>query len=379
MNAEESTSHNAGNPFRRYLYTCFVALIAVLAFFVLREDARQPADPGIRAGHDHVWADESTCIDCHTEAESFWETGHANTLRPAVSKESLALLTALGDDQHVQGEGTRIHYNADEGFVTAVNEYNNVKSEVMLDWCFGSGHHACTWVATLTDGRGASDLLEFRWSSYEHGKFVDVTPGQPLKRGDGHLEGLGMLHDPSKARQCFSCHATQLTVEQGYIDSQSIRAGVTCQKCHGARQRHVETDGQETGLSWKSVSQQEAINRCAECHRRANEQDPKDVTPQNADIVRFQPVGLVQSKCFNASSMTCTTCHDPHRTLSAQKSRGIWQCIQCHSSESDAHTSCAAGHVDDCLQCHMPAIRMESPLTFTDHWIRVRNDPGPQE
>lgn len=108
-------------------------------------------------------------------------------------------------------------------------------------------------------------------------------------------------------------------------------------------------------------------------HRRADEQNPEDIRPGNVDIVRFQPVGLTQSPCFRSSpEMTCVTCHDPHRPLEAQDSLGIWQCVQCHDSAHQDQTTCSAGHRDDCLRCHMPKVRLDSPIRFTDHWIRVR-------
>jgi hypothetical protein len=161
-------------------------------------------------------------------------------------------------------------------------------------------------------------------------------------------------------------------MHQGRIDGSGIRAGVTCQRCHGPRAAHVASEGAVSGLSWRDVGQQEAINRCAQCHRRAEEQGSESITPENVDIVRFQPVGLVQSACYRRSAgMTCTTCHDPHRPMEDQDSLGIWQCVQCHDPEHDDQTMCGAGRTDACLDCHMPRRRMDAPLQFTDHWIRV--------
>ena len=47
---------------------------------VSRPAAPEPVDTVLR---DDGWADEQTCADCHEQAETFWQTGHANTLQPA--------------------------------------------------------------------------------------------------------------------------------------------------------------------------------------------------------------------------------------------------------------------------------------------------------
>ena len=47
---------------------------------------------------------------------------------------------------------------------------------------------------------------------------------------------------------------------------------------------------------------------------------------------------------------------------------------QVMSGNVDEYASrCAAGHVDGCLQCHMPKVPLNRSVSFTDHWIRVRS------
>ena len=106
---------------------------------------------------------------------------------------------------------------------------------------------------------------------------------------------------------------------------------------------------------------------------RPEEVDADELRADDPDLARFQPVGLIRSKCFTVSQkMTCTTCHDPHRPLEAQDSLGDWQCIQCHDPAESSDTLCKAGQPENCLQCHMPKVQSTDPLRFTDHWIRVR-------
>lgn len=317
------------------------------------------------------WADESRCSECHEQAESFWDTGHAQTLRRAEAPGSRTVLTRLAEAIEASSESLSLEYRDDA--IVAVSKIDGRQSELELDWCFGSGHHAMTWVGLLEDSWGATDLVEFRWTWFRDIDGFAITPGQPNSLGSSHFAGLGMQFDHPKTRRCFACHATQLSIDEGRLDLHTMRPGVTCQRCHGPMGKHVETDGDTVSFTWRGISQEESIRRCAQCHRLADEQAPEDIRPDNPHIARFQPVGLVQSPCFQSSpEMTCLTCHDPHRPLSAQDSLGDWQCIQCHDPQVTKQTLCSAGFRENCLQCHMPKVRGSSPLHFTDHWIRVR-------
>lgn len=351
-----------------------IVVALVFGVFALwRISAPHSAKPQDRIAVSSGWADEQRCVECHQQAVDFGRTGHARTLRLAVDVDSVVHLRRLSEDAPQLDEALRLHFSDDH--VHAVDSGHGVDRQLPLDWCFGSGRHACTWVGTLSDSWGTTDLVEFRWTWYSALERFDVTPGQPPTRGDDHFGGLGVLFDHPKARRCFACHASFLPMHEGRLDESKIKAGVTCQRCHGPQQKHVKSGGAFVPESLHRLSQSESVRRCAQCHRSADEQSSADITRENREIVRFQPVGLVQSACFQKSStLTCVTCHDPHRPLEAQDSGGIWQCVQCHDSTKPDRTACQAGHRENCLKCHMPKVRGAAPLFFTDHWIRVRHD-----
>lgn len=351
------------------------ALILVAASFV-----RMTVQPGIRdagntddlIGASAGWADESRCVDCHEQALEFHRTGHANTLLPASDQDSLELLRELAGSPI--GTREQVAVSADDGQVRLHRTSDGITSSVTLDWCVGSGAHARTWISTLPDALGSTDLLELRWTWFRSGEDFVSTPGHPEFTGNGAIARMGLLFDGPRAWRCFSCHATRLPEADGAIGESQIAAGVTCQRCHGPRARHVASEGNYHDPAWVAGDRDESVAKCAQCHRRPDEFDAAEVRPDNPDIVRFQPVGLLQSRCFTESQMTCTTCHDPHRPMSEQDSRNIRQCVQCHDPEIDRHTLCAASMTERCLECHMPAVEAVPGLPFTDHWIRVHRE-----
>jgi len=349
---------------------CIVAVIVAVWF------AKTPYTAGTYSSQHRSlvavpdgWADETSCVDCHEQAEEFSLTGHAQTLRPASHPDSLKLLRSLSGSKTAAAEGTSI--NTDGAQPVAVNRVNGLQRELMLDWCFGSGTHACTWVSTIPDSHGNTDSLEFRYTWFSSLDGFGITPGQPKNRGESAVSAMGLLFDAPKARRCFSCHATQLPSSEGRIHESAIHAGVTCQRCHGPRGTHVASEGAIHPSGWTAIDRQDAVRRCAVCHRLAEEHGTDEVVAGNPDIVRFQPVGLQRSACFLNSEMSCTTCHDPHLPMSRQDSGGIWQCIQCHDPDQQTHVTCAADMPDNCLKCHMPAVDVGFPVRFTDHWIRI--------
>ncbi len=362
---------------RWFLVRGFNGLFAVsvlVTISLLRHISGEPAPPVDRVSQIDGWADERRCVECHPQGAEFWKTGHARTLRPATAPESHALLSRFEAAPPTSAASLRLLLAPSS--VTAVDSRGESARSIPLDWCFGSGRHASTWVGTLTDSWGGTDLVEFRWTWYAHQQEFDVTPGQPSAPGERTFGGLGVLYDQPKARRCFACHSSHLPVVSGRIDEAHIHPGVTCQRCHGPQERHVVSEGSLLPELLGSLSQEESVQRCAQCHRRADELEAREISPSNADIVRFQPVGLVQSACFQRSpTLTCVTCHDPHRPLEVQDSAGLWQCTQCHDSRQPHHTVCRLGRRDDCLTCHMPKVRGGPPVSFTDHWIRVRAEP----
>lgn len=351
-----------------------LVVIPILLRFPLSQRVSAPPsfvepDSGSGTSSPH-WADESRCSECHEQGQRFAETGHARTLSRAKESDSAKLLSALASSPIGVAENVSVHIE-DSGILLQSGQGLASKEE-SVDWCFGSGAHARTWVGTLDSSQCETESIEFRWTWYRSTGSFDVTPGQSHVQGFAGLSLLGLQFDAPRTWRCFSCHSTQLSEHRGRLNETDLVAGVTCQRCHGPRGHHVETDGKWHDAAWIPVDREDSIRRCAECHRSPEEQAKDSIRPDNPELVRFQPVGLTQSACYKQSQMTCTTCHDPHRPLADQDSHGAWQCIQCHNPAQPSQHPCADGQIDGCVRCHMPRVSAGAPVSFSDHWIRVR-------
>jgi hypothetical protein len=101
-------------------------------------------------------------------------------------------------------------------------------------------------------------------------------------------------------------------------------------------------------------------------------------SPEKADAlsIRFAPVGLMASKCYQSSqALTCVTCHDPHGRPYPEKPDYEKKCQSCHAPASLVVSNCPRQNDTRCLTCHMVKATPLPGLTFTDHRIRVYREP----
>jgi hypothetical protein len=350
-----------------------------------RPDAERPAPAVVSARAPRVAVER--CGECHWEiVERFPEAAHARTLHRATDPEILERFAGRAferTDPHVE-----YRYRLTDGeLVLSTDAYAR---ELPIHWIFGSGTHAQTPLITWTDNDGNTAAIEHVVSWYPHGDLLGVTLGMEQLVAASGVHALGRPWPPAETINCFGCHSTYVPTNGQQIDFAHLQPGISCSRCHWDTQQHVEDMEEGRPLTierFSEMSPREAIDRCGECHRRASEMGG-EITPDNETLVRFAPVGLVQSPCFRQQDqvvldsgepgrMDCTTCHDPHRPAETR-----WQfyadiCLKCHDAAHDRAADCSvATRQDNCLTCHMPKVPMNDNLSFTDHWIRVHQS-GP--
>src|SRR5262249_6561580 len=139
---------------------------------------------------------------------------------------------------------------------------------------------------------------------------------------------------------------------------------------------------------------------CADCrgfHRNETIDEPR-TSPR---WLRYPSLTLTWSRCYTEGdgTLSCSTCHDPHRNAETSAARNEAKCLSCHvtdpttgadgtSSSSasgrgedppsnrlvakGAATRCPTNPTRGSIECHMPKIWVQSTHSFkTDHFIRV--------
>jgi Tfp pilus assembly protein PilF len=349
-----------------------------------------------------------SCKSCHAEIyDSYLQTGMGQSLyRPdparAVEKtgpESVVYDTYSGFYYQPQWKGKDFYILE---FRLSGRDTSYQRRE-RIDYVVGSGHQTRSY---LLDRGGYLYEAPITW--YVSRAKWDMSPG--------YEGGHNSRFDRPMGEECMACHTGKIDYVPGSTNFyRAVSLGIDCEKCHGPGQAHIarmEKDeivdvGREIDYSIVNpaklpIAQQ--FDVCMQCHLqgvnvlqpgRASVQEYRPGMPLSAvyDIFIPQHEGeadfgiashaerLLESACFKGSQgkMTCTTCHDPHKSISATAEDTFTrQCQSCHQSgkgqvmcgEDAAMISAAGGN---CITCHMRKAGVSDipHVTFTDHRIRV--------
>jgi Cytochrome c554 and c-prime len=233
-----------------------------------------------------------------------------------------------------------------------------------FDLVIGSGRKGQTYLYWKGD-----ELFELPVSYWTETHQWMNSPGYP--------EGLPNFDKPIIPR-CLECHTTyieSLPPLGNRFDRNTLVLGITCEKCHGPGRAHVESAQQgqaEDMINPVSLPRDRQIDLCALCH--AGPGTPKAAAfsfppggvlgqylslPNSApdipdDVHGHQVQQLESSRCFRSSGMTCTTCHDVHKT---QRDVAAYadHCLTCHKVESCPKYQAMGAQIRNaCVDCHMP-------------------------
>lgn len=330
-------------------------------------------------------AAEQRCLECHVGiTDAYRSAPHARTLVRATDPEVVSLFA--GRSFHREDVDVTYDYEVRDGrLLVSSPAYGR---ELTIDWIFGSGTHARTPLMTWTDIAGQTSAIEHSVSWYPGGD-LGVTLGMDETQESAGIHALGHPRPSSETINCFGCHCTFVPTDRGRILFDRIEPGVGCARCHWNTRQHVEEmdHGLPTTIERLSgLTPRESVDRCGECHRRADEMGAP-ILPDDPSIARFASVGLVQSACFLQQSeitladgkparFDCVSCHDPHRPTSRDWRAHTAVCLTCHDAAHDRAPDCpSATRQENCLSCHMAKVPANEHLKFTDHWIRVRRQP----
>lgn len=327
------------------------------------------------------FAATNACAECHAErVESHRTTGHANTF--ATTADSKIARSFCGTSVSDEEPYFRYEYECDaEGLMVKMPRvFGN--DRYPLHYALGSGRHAVTFLSLIPSASGQTVGIEHRWSWFAEGNRKGVTPGQANLVPTEEVDYFGMVFKQEFLEKCVRCHTTSFDVRNhGLVN---LRPNVDCEACHGPAAKHVElsrANATKDAVATIRVARpgREEIALCGKCHRLPEDIAPERLKKYPRSLVRFQPVGMLQSRCFTQSQgkLSCSTCHDPHETTTARNAAQYESdCRQCHSAGKNA--VCPQSPDNNCIGCHMPAIELAPGLRFHDHWIRIRpvDDPA---
>ena len=325
-------------------------------------------------------ATSSDCMECHQDVcEQHAVSPHATTLQrtsepgAAESFDGKSLTNSSGEQI--------LSWQLRDGILELSHrEYDR---RWAIEWIFGSGRHAQTPLITWTNQAGQSVSIEHCACAYGQGAIAATLEMEGLAEADG-MASLGGFRSHEQTVNCFGCHSGSVPVLNGQIQFDQVVTGVQCSRCHQNALQHAQHmhDGRPSQMAtFRSLTPEESINRCGECHRRSDELGGQ-LRPDDPILPRFAPAGLSQSLCFQQQTgvrtadgtparLDCLSCHDPHAETNADWNHHARVCLNCHNPQTTGLHSCSVAAPDDnCISCHMPAVPAGDYLKFTDHWIR---------
>jgi Cytochrome c554 and c-prime len=333
------------------------------------------------------YAGNAVCAECHQkQAQTYATTAHALDSAPATAD------SIRGDFTHdhavLRTRDPKLVFvmvaAPDGGFYqSAVNlaDPEHPSSEMRrFDITFGSGRHGQTYL--YWDGDRLFELPVSYWT-YEH-RWVN-SPGYPD----------GQLHWDRHARpRCLECHVSyfsSLPPPDNRYAKDKLVLGIDCERCHGPGALHVARERSTTppraGSSDEAIVNPAHLSRdrqtdlCALCHAGIGTQVAPVMTyvagDNLNDFLKIEPpaldapvdvhgnqVGaLEQSRCFRSGKLTCSTCHDVHKTQENADAFSV-HCLSCHKVKAcGRYRSMGAAIAGKCIGCHMPVAQSKAVFT----------------
>jgi hypothetical protein len=345
---------------------------------------------------------DEACRSCHADiVHSFHETAHSLTSR-LPDEQSIAgsfapgnnLLKTANPNLFFRMEERRVDGKAEffETAVVGMPPETHQRSEAIA-FVIGSGTKGQTylfWDYDLLFELPVSYWRDVGWAN-----------------SPGYRDGVANFDRPAIPR-CLECHATWVESlappVNRYADTGFV-LGIQCEKCHGPGREHIQRETAQRGapsgsaiLNPARFTRDRQMDLCAWCHAGQGDallppfsytageplakyihlppldpNAPPDVHDNQVEMLR-------KSRCFQASGLTCLTCHDPHlpqHDLAAFSQR----CLTCHKPDSATFLKPDHPVTSNCIDCHMP--RLQTNLIvfnsqgksmrpeMRSHWIKV--------
>lgn len=322
-----------------------------------------PANPGGGSTPDGNWTDitngqakfvgSSACRNCHTDIASLHERhGHSFTLnRIQDGAPRFPTGTSAGVPNPPPGfDWSAISYVLG-GYAKGAT-YFDQQGYVLSTGLTGV---ATQWNLLFPPNGTTAGFAEFESTAttpitYEYDRFVHETTGaKPQDPADPHFQEN----------------------RPGFRGTWS-EAGVQCEACHGPGSGHFGTSGGDVRIDTSRIFiDPYGTDTCRACHTRPFGDTSGAILAKDGYIQEHEQWAELQASGGH-SEFSCTTCHDPHRSVTFDRANAIRnECTACHTDRNMAghkgkvYTR-ADGYTEEltCASCHMTyATRSRSAAT----------------
>lgn len=340
------------------------------------------------------------CAECHASiAESYSRTAMARSFRAVTPSTVLPEFDGKPFDHAPSRE--RFFASRRDTSYSVRRESAGGSLEVSVDYIFGSGDHARSYLHRTKDGR----LVEMPVTWYaENGGHWGMSPAYDRPDHAGFSRQIDY--------RCMFCHNAYPALPGGADKSEDgefpldLPNGIDCARCHGNGEAHAHaaragkpvSEIRAAIVNPARLTPERQLEVCMQCHYEPTSTDlPSALTRLSRGVFSYQPgeplanyilyfdssdpkgrasrfelvsaaFRLRGSACFRASAgrLTCTTCHDPHRQPTPAEVRAISRraCQSCHPGRDFPDPSKRAA--DDAIH-----------ISVTDHLFSGSPPPGP--
>ncbi len=373
----------------RWLRRVILGVLALALLVAMAAVADDPHAAATAKPDANGYVGNQACASCHAAIyQSFSAAAHAHASGPATDN------LVAGEFSHPQSQVKYRVYSESGKVWMSFDRPGDplVQGRRQLLYYIGQGRRGTTYLFSV-DGF----YFETPINLYTSRHTWDMAPAY----GDAHEIPMNL----PALTSCMDCHVSGIRppiegTENRYASPLFLYSGVTCERCHGPGAGHV-AGGAVVNPAKLAPERRDQV--CMQCHLEGNaaiERPGKHMYQYRpgdnlADYVRYyvltgnggksgmraasQFEELAQSVCKKKSgdAMSCTSCHDPHRTIPPDERVAFYRskCLACHGvSFGEKH------HKDqpDCTLCHMPATASSdiAHTAVTDHSIPRRPNSG---
>ena len=359
---------------RIYIVIFFIAsFIFIVSSCVFNADYKDQTAPIEKDGNTLVGSTQ--CKKCHaTIYDQFVKTAHSKTSMPA-NKHNVKGSFKEGENSYVFSYYDGVMMQDLDSGLYQVNFLNRKFDKAYkFDIVIGSG----------TRGQSYLHWNENRLFQLPISYF---TTSNSWSNSPGYADDFANFGRPIGS-QCMGCHSSYVDVisdekkQFEEFDKSNIVYGINCEKCHGAGGKHVDlftanptAKGDKLIVNASNLSQSLQLDACAVCHssnaanlkpalyfKTGDSLDHSHIQTNQqvkVDVHGNQYGLLIESKCFvKSTTMTCSTCHNPHEQQRGDLAMFSQKCMQCHTPEKAnfckmTNKMGVAALQKNCIDCHM--------------------------